>query len=154
MVAAARRQRSEPMPAHAHSPTYMLLGSLAGTSDGGERLETDVVPNSKDDSGSRTTQEAQLHWHRAVRDPAKCSCLRWLAVIHLSRSHRGRNKSPTQNVRSRMRANSESLHAGPLSHCAFCENFYRTTNDRKPMQPRIHAAPCGAASTMVPLRVY
>ena len=66
----------------------------------------------------------------------------------------GRNKSPTQNVRSRMRANSASLHAGPLSHCAFCENLCRTTNDRKPMQPRIHAAPCGAASTIIPLRVY
>ena len=144
MAAAARRQRSEPMPAHAHSPTHMLLGSFAGTSDGGERLETDVVPNSKDDSGSRTTQEAQLHWHRAVRDPAKCSCLRWLAVIHLSRSYRGGTKAPHkmcapacgQIQRASMPAHSHTVHSAKTFIVR-----QTTENQCNPGSMQRHAAP-------------
>ena len=144
MVAAARRQRSEPIPAHAHSPTHILWGSLAGTSDGGGRLETDVVPNSKQDSGSKTTQETHLHWHRPVRDPAKCSCLIWLAVMHLSRLHRGGTKAPhetsadacQQLQKASMPAHSHTVHSAKT-----CAAQHMTENQCNHGSMQRHAAP-------------
>ena len=62
--------------------------------------------------------------------------------------------SPRQTVRSRTRADLASLLAGLHSDCECCDDAHRPTDDRKPMEPRNPAAPCGAASTMIPLHVY
>ena len=57
-----------------------VVEQLRGTWDVSGQLETDVMPNSKDDSGPKTKQNTHLHWNLAVHDPAGCSCMKLLAM--------------------------------------------------------------------------